>query len=418
MKEWRKIITMAIFVVLLAFWSASPANTQSLAFYQLDFDLDGTITTNSDWGEVDLTFTGSTDILYFNLAINGTWQVQNIPVLSIEGSGVSQAMRYCFDLGVAPGTDVTTLNYDYTLTTTTQASMPGGSYPASVQDRSVIMYSGVAGVDIPPLLAPAPLVGGEAKGGGCVHPNLPNQECGKDECVPAAVSNSLQFLNTKYKLGIAAGDITINKMKQATNWGSKTMASAPGPGVDRVLSPYPASKPDPWTKKGCWIDHDNNAAAGEKNAWWEDKDAYMKAHNLPITTTKVTSMAEIYKEVCRCQDVELMGDWHAAAIVGITPLAGGKYSIDVAHDTKQGQAGGTEKPQSIKYDPATNKFSGSPGFFDGSTFRYGISECPETTGGIGIPIDKFSLLAPYFALTSAILVITAVYFRRRKKKQS
>jgi len=45
---------------------------------------------------------------------------------------------------------------------------------------------------------------------------------------------------------------------------------------------------------------------------------------------------------------------------------------------------------------------------------------PSAVGGIWVPVDKFGLLAPYIALASTILVVTAattIYGKRRNKKQ-
>ena len=59
-----------------------------LRFYQMDFNLEDNIYENTDWGSVDLFFVGQEPIMYFNLAVNGEWQIQNIPVLSSQGVDV------------------------------------------------------------------------------------------------------------------------------------------------------------------------------------------------------------------------------------------------------------------------------------------------------------------------------------------
>jgi hypothetical protein len=331
--------TLTIMVILSSMGSVHAA--PSLIFSQLDFYLDGTSYVNSDWGSVDLTFTGQDPIMYFNLAVNGSWQVQNIPVLSIEGNGVVQTMSYSFSLGSSPGTNVTSLNYDYGFTSSVLAIMPGGSTTASVGDEQVVMASGISSATPPSLPTAGPLVGGQAAANEKhSHQNFPNQEVGVNECVPGAVSNSLQFLNDKHNMGLDPEDITITKMKEATKWGTK----------------------------GCSVD------------FWKYKDAYMKANDMGITTRIFTDFSLLAAEIDDGQDVELVGGWHAAAVVGITDLGNGKYDIDIAHDREQGTAGGT-KTETITYDPTTGKFSGSPGFFDGSIFRYAVVECPVPAPG-------------------------------------
>ena len=102
----------------------------------------------------------------------------------------------------------------------------------------------------------------------------------------------------------------------------------------------------------------------------------MKAKGFPITTRKITDLSKLAAELDDDQDIELQGDWHTAAIVGLTELDNGCYAIDVSHDTKQGILGGTIV-QTILYCPTIGEFIGSPGFFDGSGFNYAVVECPE-----------------------------------------
>ncbi|MFM6408205.1 MAG: hypothetical protein ACKPGT_27555, partial [Microcystis sp.] len=76
-----------------------------ITFNQANFDLDSDITTNSNWGQTDLSFIGSSDFQYFNLVVNGNWLIQDDPLLSIEGSGISQTLTFNFDLGNTIGND-------------------------------------------------------------------------------------------------------------------------------------------------------------------------------------------------------------------------------------------------------------------------------------------------------------------------
>ena len=345
------VITLSLIFSAIGCGTVEPAEIE-IDFYQMDFNLDGATYKDTDWGSVDFTFTGEEPIMYFNLAVNGGWQVQNVPVLSIEGVGVRQSISFAFDLGVPSGTDVTSLNYGCTFTDTTIDSMPDETEAADVFDWEVVVSSGAAGEEIPALEPAKPLVGGAVVNVTiCPHANFPNQECGLNECVPAAVSNSLKFLNKKHKLELNDNDLSIAKMKEATKW-----------------------EPD-----GCWIDSDDSRPENtSKNAWWQDKKAYMESNNISVTTRKITDVSKLAAEIDAGQDIELQGDWHTAAVVGITALWGGWYGIDVAHDTKQGQNGGT-KTETIFYDPSTKKFTGSPGFFDGSSFRYAVVECPAKT---------------------------------------
>lgn len=53
-----------------------------------------------------------------------------------------------------------------------------------------------------------------------------------------------------------------------------------------------------------------------------------------------------------------------------------------------------------------------------TTFEYGVAPMP--VGGIWIPVDKLSLLAPYIVLAAAIILaiaVTAVFFKHGKKQK-
>lgn len=85
-----------------------------------------------------------------------------------------------------------------------------------------------------------------------------------------------------------AADITIAKMKEATKW--------------RV----------PPRQVGCYSENNPNG-----NAWWKDKDAYMKANGYPITTKQIrlgntaadrtNAMDQLIKEMDAKQDIESSG---------------------------------------------------------------------------------------------------------------
>ncbi|MFH4263675.1 hypothetical protein WAJ43_22790, partial [Acinetobacter baumannii] len=77
-----------------------------------------------------------------------------------------------------------------------------------------IISTGIQGGAVFTGLPNGPLMGGAVSGGKCTLEKFPNQECGKFECVPAAVSNSLSWLNQSRALGIPAEKISIEKMKE------------------------------------------------------------------------------------------------------------------------------------------------------------------------------------------------------------
>lgn len=331
-----------IMVVLLG-------HAQSIQFNQLNFNYNGTTSNNSDWGAANLTFTGNAAILYFNLTVDTTWSVENMPVLTTRGIGQSQTQRFWFKVGPA-GTQVSTLTYGFSLTPG-PSGKPTATQVATVTPDTVTIYSGFSGGTG----GGTPGTAGKQTGGVATvstpkkHDNFPNQESPTNYCVPTGVSNSLQWLNSKYSLGMNPSKISINALAAA--FGTTT-----GNGTERSTI---------FSKK-------KNYCQNKKN-------------NLPITSRHVkgSHISEIVDEVKNGQDVELMVTWpgtggkgHCVAVTGGTDLGGGKYALLITHDSKQNQAGGTVDETAI-YDKNNKKWDGALSAASGQSgeILY-IIECP------------------------------------------
>ena len=364
--------------VILFIGSVCPAWSTSVSFSQLSFNFDDYIYEDTDWGAVDFTFTGQDEIWYFNLNIGGSWQVRNIPVLSLQGSGVEQTMTYYIDLD--PYLDYVTnpelkdtiksLDFGYSFTESILYDLPDIMFTGEeIGYDWVKLWAGSEG-EMPDLTSCKPLVGGQvdsnAKHG---HKDFPNQEAGKKECAPTAVSNSLTFLNQENDLGMAADAISIDEMKKAVgfkdNWGSPL------------------------------------------DTWWELKKKYMEDNEYPITTRKITDIDKLIAEIDAGQDVEIQESWvkngtktgHTTALIGITKLADGRYSLDIADDRKQGEAGGCDNPRTYTYDPKTGNFD-ELGFT--SKFEYAVVECPVPEPGT------------ILSLGAGLLILAGIRWKMRK----
>jgi hypothetical protein len=325
----------------------NPYNAE-LTFEQIDFDVGMYPITNSAWGSVVLKYDGASQILYFNLAVNDRWVIRNVPVMSHEGARKRQSVTFNFDLGVVSGTEVNSLKYAFDLTTDLRTAKPADGKTATVIDRLIIFESGVVGTE-PKIEGPGVEFGDRVVRSAKHKGEFPNQDCGEYECTPAAVSNSLKWLKDEHDLKVGeeyGKPIDIKTMKEATAWGKNPF------GV------------------GCWI----NDGEGH-NAWWKDKNEYMGRNGYPITTAMITNPDKALTELERGQDVELQGEWHTAAVVGIAKLDDGRWVINVAHDTAQGEAGGTRVEKLIC--DKHGELEGSPGFFDGSQVVYFVVECPK-----------------------------------------
>jgi hypothetical protein len=300
---------------------------------EIPADDDATQFISSDWMAAALTFRGTRRVHYVNISVNGLWVVRNIPVLSTAGNGVVQAQWYAFG-GANKLNNSATVSYGFSLMPLPAEVAPQETKSASVRSQRVVMCLGGG--------PGKPFQGGTMDGGELapketkhVNEDFPNQEAGLMECGPVALSNSLQWLNKKHKLGMKDDDISTEHMKAVTGWTKK----------DGV--------------KGDWV---------HKKA---------QATNSKIDTYPDISVDKIGKAMDSGCDIELVADKHVAAVVGIAKLNTGKYSIDVAHDTEQGKAGGT-KTETIIYAPGSGGIQGGT-FLDGTKVTNFVAECKKNT---------------------------------------
>jgi hypothetical protein len=316
----------------------------ALTFYQLDVEFDGDRRQKTQWGAVDLRFVGSEDVLYFNLTVQSgrsgspVWRLQNLPVLSREGPNVRQTATFHFDLANAPGDRVPFLEQGWALTPEPFAAMPELAGRAHVGRRDYAIDTGYSGVPIT-FVAPLEfLAGGPADGAPCSHEGFPNQEAKKDECVPAATSNSLNWMNELYGLGIATEDITLEAMKGATGWSTDI------PGCD-----------------------DN---------WPDKKESYLVTRGIAVSTEVVERFRidRIRDAICAGCDVELGIGNHCVAVTGIQKLEDGNYTLDLTHDSDQKRPGGTIT-ETAKYDNVFGRFEGDP-WLNNKAPELIVVECP------------------------------------------
>ncbi|MFX1475724.1 MAG: hypothetical protein ACFFCO_09665 [Promethearchaeota archaeon] len=353
-----------------------------VSFYQVSFAISGGYTqANSSYGVLELEFTGSRQVEYLNLNCNGTWVIRNQPILSVGGEAQGQTQRFWFPLGVDDGTVVSNVEYGLEVSEQVLESAPTRESEAIVIPDDYVIYNGGQDVDLESAWPEAVVVMGYQVADIVLHVknNVPNQEAGPKECAPTAVSNSLQYLNEHHNLGIPAAELTIDKMKNATNFHNGL---------------------------GCWIWHDGDRPAGEQNAWYEDKAAYLQAMGWGITTKKIdpANIAQVIAEIDACEDVEMEIGGHTVCVVGMADLGGGNYSITIQHDKSQGNVGGTVTETAI-WNSNTNTWYGA---LAGWTINYFIAESPANVEIPGFPI-------PALLVGRAIAVTLVLSVRRRKR---
>ncbi len=337
----------------------------NLTFYQIDYTLDEDVQVDSELGHVAIEYTGKAEPEYFNLNVNDEWVIENVPILPVEGVGELQTVYLDFPLGVEPGTEVLEIEHGASLTSDVKTEKPKKNHSLGALTALVMIYNGQ---DEDTALASAEVkkeIGDEIDGDnwGVHGSKFPNQEAKKNECVPAAVANSLKFLKDKNAAtlgGVADGDID-----------STAIGGAVG-----------------YTEAG------GTKGANGKATWPGKKNKYMKDKKIPIRTTAVPAEQSFSGEATAAdcdkalqavkdgKDVELQGRNHCAAIVGMAKLKNGKYVIYVAHDTEQGKEGG-QKVQKIIYDPsvASPKAEGGAGFNGRNIFGFVIESVDTKQDG-------------------------------------
>lgn len=328
-----------------------------LKFAQRNYILSGTVENNSDWGELQLTTLGYPGIRYLNLSamgpgISDQWQIRNIILSNNSAIGNPQTLTVAFDIGTK-GINTSAIQYGYSITEFPLLTPPPVNLTAPVTDEDIKLYTGFntngEPIGNPPIPPSVPNVTTTIAKDTSTHSvsDVPNQDCGPSECLPAAISNSLKFLRKEHNLTFDSAYASMDSAKKACGWGQ--------PGTDG----------------------DN---------WPTNKDNYMKKNNLPITTRVIPKdkIKQIIDEIDNKQDVEMVVHWkrndslfsHIVNVVAIKKLDSGKYEITTQDDRKQGVAGG-QKKETVRYDSTTNKFtSGDFVAYTEGIYNF-VVECPN-----------------------------------------
>lgn len=330
-------------------------------FSQNNFNYNGWISNNSDWGTITVTQSQFTGIKYLNLAINSPgvpiqWQIQNAMLQGNVSPGNIQTDNISFN--IAPmGMDISNILYGVSITDHPVFTPPLINSSAPVSDFQINMSGGdddrFSFIDFTQEPAvPFVVAVNEENFDTAKHIDFPNQECPEEMyCSPTGVSNSLIFLNKKHNLGMDTNKIKIYPV-------------AGGLGTD---------------ENGTPLD------------WLPNKKKYMEDNKLPITSRELgeSEIKNILKEIKNGQDVELRlfkvtasGDTisHCAAMTGIVDTKDGKYQVSTNDDKDQGTAGGLRTNEKSVYDTTSKQFT--DGIFKGWKIRSFVVECPnklETT---------------------------------------
>ncbi len=206
----------ALAAALLLLLSSIPAPAAPVAaadgvrFYQQDFVTATATQKNIDTGvfEVNVIKLRQTTGLasgYLNVMTSAGWVVRNLAVPAEEVYPYARVAAD-FDLGVASGTPVTSLGaaVDFSATPVTQFS--GGTMATHSVAPTTVAVGGasdepVTGAPDAPKLDPAQYTTGSASEI-IVQFDHPNIEAAKNQCAPASVANSLQYLKNNFGLPV------------------------------------------------------------------------------------------------------------------------------------------------------------------------------------------------------------------------
>ncbi|MBL8007394.1 MAG: hypothetical protein JNJ56_07670 [Ignavibacteria bacterium] len=335
-------------------------------FYQRNASFGGLTDFNSDWGELQLKFTGYSGMRYLNLKVDApglttSWQIQNMILYSFYGAGQSETQGFAFDIGTK-GINVESINYGISITDYPLLSPPLISNSVDVSDKNFYVVTGgrdsnfLIGTpdvkDAVPLKAePEPVIDTTTHKIDSLH-LYPNQECQPFECVPTAVSNSLKYLKKMHNLNFDTLNASIDTMKKALKYGED----------------FPV---------GCSM-----------NKWPGYKKDFIESKGIPVTTRVIDSadvityLDSLAKEIDNNQDIELdfviedngqLFD-HCVNLVGIKKVNSKEFVLNILNDIAQGQAGGQiNEPHTYRTD--TNRFTAGTFYFH--TIRRITIECPS-----------------------------------------
>lgn len=324
--------------LLACFLTATLPMVDSISFAQCDIAFDGSQQQNSNWGYAQLNYTGIQQDMYLNVNVDGRWEIENALVTSSKGIGLQQQEGWHFNLGNPDGMNVTGVMYGATLTPDVVVSPPPITQFGGVGNKLEGVYSTNSAF---PIFHTPP---GKFKGRKKKDPlppgaegeiaGVPNQPCGKAECVPTAISNLMKWLKSKFP-GMKTPDaaITIQAVAAGIEW-------APGGGA-------------------------------ETEEWRKKKEKYLKSLGDKITTAGKNqsegSVDEMITALMGQQSVIEMqvGDQtekggHCVAVTSMVKLEGGLCKVTFNHDPAQNNTPGDVKTENITFEMSTGKITDGP----------------------------------------------------------
>jgi hypothetical protein len=281
-------------------------------FTQRAIVLDGVAQERSDWGAVAVRYRSRDRIVYFNLAVDERWVIRNAPLCPTPGRGALEILFY-FDLGLKPGFSALRIHAATSVAFDPATAAPSNYRTAPVRQQTEVWWTNFVGEPLPPLGDPPQTYeGGRVGEVFYCRRNYPNQPCRKNECGPSAVSNSLQWLNAEYGLGIDPTKLTIDY------W--NTALGNTGEGLTH----------------GAWAQAKTTFVDKKANGLPIDSRAVIGAHAKEVLDEFNGRKDKHGKLIGSPQAVEMDAGGHIAAVVCMSgPDDNGHYHLTCASDTRQ-----------------------------------------------------------------------------------
>jgi hypothetical protein len=352
-KTTGRIIVAALFLfTAFASVAASLAPGQGVTFSQVSYaEVQDGANTATGMIAVDLNqlrqSTGMTSG-YLNAATSNGWVVRNLPLL-LDSQYPYSMISAEFNLGVQAGTPVSQMNVALEISDAAQASFPATpATPFAVGSESLVI-GGVPGADV--VAPPAPpnltdiLFGDPTNNDTVTQFDHPNIQAARNQCMPASVANSLQYL--KDTQGLAVPHPHLPGLKDNSLVGQLELA------MNRTATSRTNGQ-GVWGLQGklSYLAANGLAQRVAVSHWGSEAGANSGTGNVSATANNVTAtstgmganmdFAEVLQAMREGQDCELVYSWptgaHAVDLVaaGITR---GKPWIVHASDLKQTHQG-------------------------------------------------------------------------------
>jgi hypothetical protein len=412
---------------------------KSIIFSQVDFTWSNATTLSSNTGQVDVNITAlqsSTGISsgYLNIITSLGWVVQNFPVFSgFPYASISTR----FQLSTTSGINITSLNAFVDFSSAPVISPPSGSFTTFPVGKTQFNGQGFGSlVSAGPVAPPPPGVVPFILGGllrVCVQPGHPNVQTANEQCAPAAVANSLDWMRITYGiavpqpnvLGLGAdgslvGALDVSMARIFVNRAKGNPVSALQV-IDGTLGYLAANG-----LGGLIVKHQHDGVSGGARPGGGN----YAAHGMISLGNGAPTANFIINEVSKGEDVELGYVWatgggHFVEVVGAGTILGVPW---IAYKSDHEQT---------DVDPTDTLGTGFTDFSflvvanghlnlvnEGGVPYVGmvVSESvpPHPVGGISISVDKPASSAPYIGLTSTILlaaVATSICVKRAKRRK-